>query len=264
MTKIPEKFSTPDRFESLFARVPVVLLGFVYSTSPGLITPPMKAFLLRRSSGIFLLVVAAALELSVLPSAQAVGGNYTWKGGSGTWDLSSADWRSGASYYAWPDTVGAIIGGIGVPGTLTLENNIMVANNFGVLAAGYTVDLNGHALQLATGTLNDPYAFTLNFGSTTSLATFKGVAALSAELSIVDFTNTDTLRFGTTGSGLTTPELNNIDFVGYSDGGAAKIDSSGYVTPVGTAVPEPSSWALILGLVAICYVAIRRRSVAIV
>jgi hypothetical protein len=223
----------------------------------------MKASLLRRSSGIFLLVVAAALELSVIPSAQAAA-NYTWKGGSGTWDLSSADWYSAGGYHAWPDTVGASIGGIGVPGTLTLENNIVVANSFNVAAAGYTVALNGHALQLATGTLTDNYAFTLDFGSTTSLATFKGVTSINAQLSILDFTSTDTLRFGTNGSGLTTPELNNIDFVGYSDGGAAKIDSSGYVTPVGTAVPEPSSWALILGLVAIGYVAIRRRSIALV
>jgi hypothetical protein len=53
-------------------------------------------------------------------------------------------------------------------------------------------------------------------------------------------------------------QLGAITFAGFSLGGSAQIDSSGVVTPAGSAIPEPATYAAFVGALALLF-ALRRR-----
>jgi hypothetical protein len=62
----------------------------------------------------------------------------------------------------------------------------------------------------------------------------------------------DSIRVGTTGGGLTPTQLGQITI----NGSAATIGADGYLA---ISIPEPSTYAAILGLLAVGFAALRRR-----
>ena len=154
----------------------------------------------------------------------------------------------------------AYFGLAGSAGTVTMAQSLS-ALSVKFFAGGYTIDLAGFTLTATTLVLNGSIAF--DFASTSSHATFSDSSALSwlgDALGIDNYVaGTSVLRFGTNGSALTGAQLSDIVFAGYTNGGAAQIDSSGFVTPTGvSAIPEPSTYALIVGFLALVAAGISR------
>jgi hypothetical protein len=112
----------------------------------------------------------------------------------------------------------------------------------------YTINLNGYTLSAGSAPLMitpTDGAVTFDFDNNASKAVFSSSSGWTQHLDITNYlSGSSVLSFGTSSSGLSLQDLGQIDFVGYSDGGAAQIDSSGFVTPVGSAVPEPGNYAL--------------------
>jgi fibronectin-binding autotransporter adhesin len=151
---------------------------------------------------------------------------------------------SGANTYAGPTSLGS--------GTLQLgASNVLSAGTFNL--NGGTFSVNGFdetvgALAFASGSIDFiSGASNLAFAATSGL-TWSG----SANLNILNFTvGSDTLRFGSDSSGLTSTQLSRILFGSVG----AQIDALGYVTPI----PEPAEYTSMVGLLALGAVIYRRR-----
>ena len=65
------------------------------------------------------------------------------------------------------------------------------------------------------------------------------------------------LRFGTTGSGLTSGQLGQLTWAGYTING---LDANGYLLATASAVPEPATCAALAGLSILGFASYRRRS----
>jgi autotransporter-associated beta strand protein len=186
------------------------------------------------------------------------------KSGSGTLTLS------GASSNVTSGTVTVSGGTLALAktgGALAISSGTSLAINTGgtllfqgsnQISASDPINLGGGKITAQSGS-NSLGALTLSASSTidfsgasTSLKFADSSATTWAGiLTIDDWTSSDTLSFGTTASGLTTAQLNDISF---NIGGTlymGKISSSGVVTPL-VPVPEASPFlylALLLGLV---------------
>jgi len=142
---------------------------------------------------------------------------------------------SGANTYAGPTSVGT-------GGTLALgASHVLSAATF-YLNSG-TFALNGYdetvgALAFTSGSIDFGAGFAdLAFGASA------GQTWSANLLNILNFTpGSDTLRFGSDASGLTSAQLGKIRFGSIG----AQIDALGYVTPV----PEPAAGAALAGLAA--------------
>ncbi len=149
---------------------------------------------------------------------------------------------SGANTYAGATTVTA--------GTLNLGVNNAVSSSSNVVLNGGTMQ---SAFSQTLGTLNLSASSTLDL-STGGVFVFANSSALSwsGTLSIVGtFTDDVSVGFGT--SGLTSGQLSQITINGL----AASMDSNGFL--FATAIPEPSTYAAILGALALAGVVWRRR-----
>jgi autotransporter-associated beta strand protein len=155
----------------------------------------------------------------------------------------------GASTYTGNTTVSA--------GKLTLAaaNRIADASNL-VLAASTTFDTGGFGETLGTLTVNGNT--TIDFGAGDSDLVFGDSHSLSwtGTLTLLNFdVGIDSLRFGSSIAALSVGQLGSITMDGVTFNAA--LDSSGFVT-FGT-IPEPSSYAMMLGGLALAGAALRRR-----
>ncbi len=169
--------------------------------------------------------------------ANGAAGMTLIKTGLGTQTLTGANTYTGAT------TVSA--------GTLNLGVNNAVSSSSNVVLNGGTLQ---SAFSQTLGTLNLSASSTLDL-STGGVFVFVDSSALSwsGTLSIVGtFTDDASVRFGTSVSGLTSGQLSQITINGL----AASIDSSGYLT---SAIPEPTTYAAILGALALASVVWQRR-----
>jgi len=138
-------------------------------------------------------------------------------------------------------------------GSITINNGSIVAgkaNALGNTANGLALDggtFNTGGLNQTLGTLSLSANSSIDLGSGSSAMTFADSSAQSwsGTLDILSYTaGSDTLKIGTSGSGLTALQLSEIYFPDIGGGEGAAIDPSGFLTPV--PVPEPSSVALLL------------------
>jgi hypothetical protein len=127
---------------------------------------------------------------------------------------------------------------------LAAKTDALGAGN-ALIASGGTFNTGG--LNQNLGTLDLDGSVALDLGSGASAVSFANSSALdwgAFSLKISNWTlGSDTLRFGTDGTGLTAGQLLQIDFVDLGDA-AGQIDANGFVTPV--PVPEPGTVALLV------------------
>ncbi len=208
--------------------------------------------------------------LTIAASAHAGPASLFWGGGSGNWS-TSANW-SPNEHGPYTDTFSgnAATFGSNTGGTLTFTQNVSL-DVFYISANGaYNFALAGNTLSVANNAFIVSAVTTFDFGGGNStLNVGSGFSNFYVEgFTVANYqAGSDVIRFGTSASALTSTELSHIVFSGYSLGGAAQIDASGYVTPMGvSAVPEPSTYAAIFGAMALGAVAVirqRRRAVAV-
>jgi hypothetical protein len=143
-------------------------------------------------------------------------------------------------------------------GTLALGNNNRIADTSALVMDGGTFSTGGFNETLGTLTVTANSVIDLGGAATSATLVFADSSSMtwtaSIGLSFVNFTEgVDTIRIGTTAGGLTGDQLAAITI----NGSAAVIDANGFLTA--SPVPEPSSYALILGGIALLPVALRRR-----
>ena len=138
----------------------------------------------------------------------------------------------------------------GLPTTATLN-----------LTSG-TLSLGGYNQTLGALTVGSG-ASIIDFGSAASALVFgdSHLKTWSGTLTITNYTSGsgESLKFGVDASALTVGQLSALTFSGYSLGGQAQINGSGFVTPLGSAIPEPATYAAIAGALSLL-LALRRRS----
>jgi hypothetical protein len=170
------------------------------------------------------------------------------KSGAGTMALASPTTDSFASNYLRITA-----------GTVRLDTSNVIADNVNITGQNNSI-FSLHNQSDTVGNLSITSGFTIDFSSTAG-ANAIAFAASNAKtwtgtLTILNFeAGVDTLRFGTSSSGLTSGQLNQIQF-GTSPIGAG-IDSLGYVT-----VPEPTTAALlVISLLGTGLLTFRRRPI---
>ncbi|MFA6959279.1 MAG: autotransporter-associated beta strand repeat-containing protein [Opitutaceae bacterium] len=158
---------------------------------------------------------------------------------------------SGTNTYTGATTINA--------GTLALGATNALATGTAITLGGGTLNLGGFNPAAAfTTTLTMTSGSTIDFGSHVAGITLKfansSAATWTGTLALLNFTvGTDTLSF-TSISGLTVDQLSQISLAGYT---ATGINSSGNVQF--TAIPEPSTYVLIFGSLAIGMTLVVRR-----
>lgn len=166
------------------------------------------------------LVPLVLLSLSSVPARAA---DATWI------STSSTAWSSGANWSG------------GFPGALKAAK----ANAFGtgsLLLNGGTLDTGGFNQSL--GTLAVAGLATIDLADGVSTLTFAANAATNwlGSVEILNWTEgVDSVRFGTTASGLTLDQVARITFPENEGRTSASIDPNGFIVPV--PVPEPSGVA---------------------
>jgi autotransporter-associated beta strand protein len=148
-------------------------------------------------------------------------------------------------------------------GTTTVSDGVLNLGVASAVASSSNVVLGGGTLQSGfsqtLGTLNLSASSTLDL-STGGTFVFANSSALAGSwtgtLSIIGtFSEGVSVRFGTNDLALTSGQLSQITINGI----AASINASGYLT---SAVPEPSTYAAIFGVLALAGAALQRRHAA--
>ena len=147
-------------------------------------------------------------------------------------------------------------------GTLLIKTTALTGGGAASLGAA-TLQINDTAgafsqsLGALTLTGNATIDFNLNGNSALAFADSSANNWGSFTLTLSNFTvGSDTLRFGTTSDGLTGAQLSYLTLG--VEGYTASLDVNGFVQF--TAVPEPSTWSLLVGSGLVALVIARRRS----
>jgi autotransporter-associated beta strand protein len=142
-------------------------------------------------------------------------------------------------------------------GTLALGTNQALPATGKLSLAGGTLALQGHAQTL--GLLAITASSTINFSTGGTLVFANSSAEVwSGTLTITNYsTATNTFQFSTTSAGLSLAQLANIRFADYGNA-PGQISALGIVTP--SAIPEPSTYAALLGAAALALAALRRKN----
>ncbi len=164
------------------------------------------------------------------------------KAEAGRWILS------GANTYTGNTTISAGTLQTGASNVIPNASNIVL--NGGTFAAGASFSDTAGTLSLSANSF-----ITLGAGSLFAFADSSALSWGSSTLSISgSFVSGSSLRFGTTGSGLTSGQLSLITIDGNSN--PISLDSSGFLV---TAIPEPSAYAALAGVSMIGFTLLRRR-----
>jgi fibronectin-binding autotransporter adhesin len=145
--------------------------------------------------------------------------------------------------------------------TVTAGTFAIGANN--VLADAGAITLNGGTLAIGNG-FSDTLG-TLDLNANSGLSIGAGASLFFADSSVLDwgsftlsiggsFVSGSSIKFGSSSSALTAGQLAQISSTGFTNFG---LDAGGFLTA--SAVPEPSSFAILAGFGALGVAALRRR-----
>lgn len=184
----------------------------------------------------FGLTLGGAATGSSIASVIGTGAGTLTKQGTGTWTLS------GANTYTGSTTVSAGVLKLGVNSAVSSSSNVVLSG--GTLQSAFSQTLGTLDLT-ASSTLDLSTAGTFVFADSSALA-----GSWTGTLSIVGtFTDHASVNFGI--GGLTGGQLGQITI----NGSAASLDGSGYLF---TAIPEPSTYAMLAGVLSLGAVVWRR------
>ena len=191
------------------------------------------------------------------------------KAGSGDLRLGgiSANTRSGSTSVSGgtlilgkPSGINAIAGGVLTIGdaigadSVRLDASNQIADSVAIVLNGGRLNLNGFSEIAGTLDLNASSSLQLGGTSTVAFAASALQNWSGFTLTVSGFTTgVNTLRFGTTSTGLSLAQLSQIRFSDYGNA-SGLIDNLGYVTPV----PEPGSWLAVLSMGG-CLLILRKR-----
>lgn len=154
---------------------------------------------------------------------------------------------TGANTYSGTTTV--------TSGTLALGANNAFSSASAYVLNGGTLSSGTFSATLGTLDLNANSSITLGSGGSFAFADSHLQDWGSFSLSVGgSFTSGSSLRFGSSNAGLTSGQLSLISIAGFTNIG---LDTNGFLTA--SAVPEPSSFAALAGLVGMGFAASRRR-----
>lgn len=181
-------------------------------------------------------------------------GGLKMSGSSGTLTLTGIDTYSGQTKIS--------------DGTLKFSTTTALPTTSAFSLGGGTLQVGATGTFATSGTLTLTANSTIDFGSgvgasTISFGNSSGTAwTAGTTLTITNYNSAsgDLLRVGTTSGGLTSQQLSQITFSGFSSG--AVISSTGFITP-GAAIPEPATCAAMFGTVALLCTRYYRRGRAV-
>ena len=192
--------------------------------------------------------LAASTALSVSGGTSAgviagVGGSLT-KTGSGALTLTGANTYTGATTVSAGTLTLHAASGAALANTssLTLAGGgtlaLSAANQLNSTATlnlnGGTLALNGFNQTLGTLDLNTASALNLSGSAALVFADSSGLNWDSAYLAVSNFVvGTNSLRFGSTNSGLTATQLGLLQFIEFGNS-SARIDADGFIAPLST------------------------------
>ncbi len=164
------------------------------------------------------------------------------KTGAGTVILSNTNtYTGGTTVSAGTLSLGAN-GGLPASGAVTLAGGTLATNSFTSASLG-TLTLTGNSIIDLTGGGSFIFADSSAASWASNTLTISGT-----------FISGSALKFGTSTGGLTSGQLSQISAAGWSN---FALNGSGFLTA--SAIPEPSSYALLASFGAFGYAALRRR-----
>ena len=142
-------------------------------------------------------------------------------------------------------------------GTLAISASDRIANASNLVLAGGTFDLGGFTETLGTLQLTASSGLNLGSGGTVIFGDSSGVSWTNGtSLSVTGtFVTGSSLQFGNSKSGLTDTQLGLINIAGFHN---FSLNNSGFL--MASAIPEPSTYAALVGLGILGFAATRRRS----
>ncbi len=167
-----------------------------------------------------------------------------YKVGGGIVRLSNTNTYSGGTFINAGTLQLGANGGLPASGAITLAGGTLASNGFTSatlgslsLTANSAIDLTGGgAFVFADSSANNWGSNTLSVSGT--------------------FVSGSSLKFGSSATGLTSGQLALISIAGFNTVG---MNSSGFITAVASAIPEPSTYAALAGAVMLGFAATRRR-----
>ncbi|MFZ4599765.1 MAG: PEP-CTERM sorting domain-containing protein, partial [Terrimicrobiaceae bacterium] len=141
---------------------------------------------------------------------------------------------------------------VGSGATLRLGASNQISNTSALTLSGGTLSAQSFSDTLGTLTLSGNSFISLS-GGTLAFADSSAATWGAFTLDITGFASASSLRFGTNSSGLSASQLLKFTASGFNTFG---LDSNGYLT----AVPEPSTWALLAFSLTAVTILRRRRS----